>query len=475
VLSARNQREIADWFKQRLAQMLSFQADMGGPHGIAPAIGNTTEDPLFPLDASEGWASAAWWVIDRELFAPRRSPLVSADKPCVERAIWLLGKDLPQEAGFEPPKQSYFHAYPEGGFFVFNERDQSSSLTFRTGPAPKTNISAGHMHADLLSLYLRVEDELVLVDAGTYTYRNTVERVKQTNVNWRHYFAGPSAHNGPALANVDPHSILSSDFRPLDQTARVKINRSLDRSAACWVEACIETSNAFNGITRGVIFIPGQYFVVYDFLAGSGSQIDVTYGFQLSAESDVSTYCGSVFGNTNGQPWEINAGPGLSLATLLEGSIDPLGGWVSTTYGDLVSAPQARFRNDRSRLKTAFVIRAGKQIHPGEILLINANDSRNGSFALQISMERTTDYLIIQPSGKADPKDCWGIDFDGDLLWVRTHDSRAQTLRWLDGRSARCQDIGLRVESRLSISSLELAAPPSSAPSPSNLSHCELG
>lgn len=475
LLSVKNGRDIPAWFTERFSRMLNFQADLGGVHGLAPAIGNTTEDPLFPLDASEGGAAAAWWAIHRELFAAERAPLISTDHPCVERAIWLLGKDLSQTTVAQSAISSNFHAYPDGGFFVFSEVDQSNRLIFRSGPVPEMNISAGHMHADLLSLYLTIDAAPVLVDAGTYTYRNAPDKGTSAGVNWRRYLAGPLAHNGPAIGNIDPYGAFSGDFRPPEQSTRAKITRQVNQTAACWVEACIIATHQYNGITRGVVFIPGQYFLVYDTLPPSNTQRDVSFGFQFAAASTVTANTGLVSGDTNGLPWEIIAGPGLRLAPLLHGSVNPLGGWISTGYGRLAPAPQVRFINDGSRLSTVFLIRAGKQTKQGESPRIEAGDSTNGSFALRISSGNTIDYFIIQPSRRVDPKHCWGIDFDGDLLWLRTYDSRAQSLRWLDGRSVKCQDMGVRVEASLPLPNLELDARTPWASLPNGLVHCELG
>lgn len=475
LLSIRNQQEISPEYRRRLEQMLSFQADIVGPYGLAPAIGNTTEDPLFPLDASEGWASAAWWLIHRELFDAKRAPLADIDQLCVERAIWLLGKDLPVASDEGWSTESLLHAYPEGGFFVFCDPDQASRLMFRTGPAVKTNISGGHMHADLLSVYLTIADKPVLVDAGTYTYRNSAEVVANSRLSWRQYFAGPSAHNGPALERLDPYGTLAGDFRPPDQSTRVKIVTNLNRSAACWVQARIESSNEYDGIVRGLVFIPGLYFLVYDTLPQSELTRDLSYGIQLSPGSKVSTRATSLSGNTQGSLWDITASPGLSLAPVLEGSTDPVGGWVSTSYGNLLAAPQARFRSDKSQPTTAFVIRVANQTASGDNLSIDVLSSSNGSHAFRISCGESIDYLILHPFGKADAKDCWGIDFDGDLLWIRTRHSRVQKLRWLDGRSVKCQDMCLRVEAALPLSILELEANQPGNSLADSLNHCQLG
>lgn len=473
-LSARNQREVPPWFENLFIKMLSFQADMCGPHGLPPAIGNTTEDPLFPLDAGESWASAAWWETHRALFDPTRLPLIDAGNPCVERAAWLLGRDPSLVSRCAQTTICCLRGYPDGGFFVFCEPDQSSRLIFRTGPAPDTHVSTGHLHADLLSLYLTVDDEPVLVDAGTYTYRNTVERGVNSSVNWRQYFVGPLAHNGPAIETLDPHGALVGDFRHPGQTARVRLARNLSQLTACWVEASIMSSNEYNGVSRGVVFIPGQYFVVYDSVPQSALKLDVSYGFQFSLASKVATNAESIVGDTNGKPWGITASRGLRLALLLKGSTEPLGGWVSTAYGNMVSASQTRFLHDHYSLSTAFLIRAGKQVQHGDVPVIEINTSRDGNLALRISMGKTIDYLIIRRASGADANNCWGIDFDGDLLWLRTRDFRVEILRWLDGRSAKCQDMGLRIEATLPVQSLELEALQIRTSLPAGLAHCEM-
>jgi Heparinase II/III-like protein/Heparinase II/III N-terminus len=475
LLSARNHRKTPEWFDDRLVKMLRFQADICGPHGLPTLIGNTTEDPLFPLDADEGWASAAWWEILRTLFETARPPIKSNDKPCIERAAWLLGCDPCLASNIVPAPESALHTYPDGGFFVFSDPERSCRLMFRTGPAPGTGISAGHMHADLLSLYLSIDDEPVLVDAGTYTYRSTAKTNAKDAANWRQYLVGPSAHNGPTIQNIDPHGNFAGDFRPPGQTARTEVTRNSHQPPLSWVEARIVSANEYDGLVRGVILVRGEYFVVYDRVPESQRNQEISFGFQFSPASKIGVFSDSIFVNSNGKTWAINASPGLIRAPLLEGSISPVGGWVSEEYGNLVSAPQARFRTDHSRHSTAFVICAGNEIQADNQPTVEVNASGNDNLSLRISMGQIVDYIVIRRTGKVDAKDCWGIDFDGDLLWLRVKDARAKMLRWLDGRSARCQDMGLRVESTSCMASLEVESLPLHTPLPAGLAYCELG
>jgi len=91
LLSRRNDAATDADVMNGLERMLAFQAALNGPEAISLPIGDTTEDPLFPLDAEHGWAGAAM----NELFdygRPRSiSLVVLADRG---------GRELPVAADF---------------------------------------------------------------------------------------------------------------------------------------------------------------------------------------------------------------------------------------------------------------------------------------------------------------------------------------------------------------------------------------
>src|SRR5699024_7840883 len=111
------------------------------------AIGNGTEDSLFPLDIEERGGGASFRELYRALFDPSL-PASPIDNPVIERAFWLLGGELAPSSVQSTPNQC-FKSYPVGGFFAFSEPDGETKLIFRTGPVADRPIIGGHMHADL--------------------------------------------------------------------------------------------------------------------------------------------------------------------------------------------------------------------------------------------------------------------------------------------------------------------------------------
>src|SRR5206468_6518198 len=77
--------------------------------------------------------------------------------------------------------------FPDGGLIVMRSgwNDDAHQLIFDVGPLG-CPFSAGHGHADLLSIQCSVFGRPCLVDAGTYGY--TAEP------RWRDFFRGTAAH-----------------------------------------------------------------------------------------------------------------------------------------------------------------------------------------------------------------------------------------------------------------------------------------
>src|SRR5205814_2575183 len=131
-----------------------------------------------------------------------------------EQAFWMLGGALtPPEASSAPKAMAA--AYPDAGYYVFDSSEAGTTFLFRTGPVPDRAVFGGHMHADLLSVYLKSRGQPVIVEAGTYTYRTAAG-------DWREYLTGPEAHNGLSIAGHDPLGRSHGDFRPRHTDTRVR-------------------------------------------------------------------------------------------------------------------------------------------------------------------------------------------------------------------------------------------------------------
>jgi hypothetical protein len=149
--------------------MLEFQAALGGVEARTVQIGDSAEAHLFPLDGFDGVGAAAHREILRALY-DSSVPGSTPDAKGQERAAWMLGGHLapPEPVGADELSRGF----SDGGYFIFNDPANDGSVVFRTGPAPDRVSNSGHMHADLLSVFVRLKGVPVVVDGGTYTYRS---------------------------------------------------------------------------------------------------------------------------------------------------------------------------------------------------------------------------------------------------------------------------------------------------------------
>jgi len=438
LLLCRKQRRAPDRkIHRRVEALLRFQAALTGPNTNPLALGNATEDTLFPLDSGGGWCSGALREIYRVLFDARVAP-ASDDDLTIERAFWLLGGNIWEfDRGIED--DSACQSFPEGGIHVYPDMKLDGQLIFRSGPLCNSSIAAGHVHADLLSVYLSMGKQIVIGDAGTYTYRSLSREWPENSPDWRNYFAGPAAHNTLYIEGHDPFGKISGDFRRFDIVSPVQCHYSIGSSLA-WSEGTLSNVGIYSGYVRGCVHVKGCYWIIYDdpSLLKINNQL-CWYSFQCTPGSQVST--------TASEALQIeNKGRNFFLATslsdfpeIIEGSLDPLGGWVSPNYGSLLPALQVRYKLKHCN-PSVFVITTQSRMIP-ESVGINIENDKN-LIVLHLKNTNGRDLLIINRNvGNA----CIYNDliFDGQLLWVRFEGKQPLLLRWIGGRCLSWEKYGI--------------------------------
>jgi hypothetical protein len=137
-------------------------------------------------------------------------------------------------------------AFPHAGFQVFSDKQLGSILVLRTGPTSGGRLHAGHMHADLLSVFLTIEGIPIILDPGTYTYRRRHAALLD-EPRWREYFMGPAAHNGLSIAGIDPLGELRGDFRSAGCETRVRTVSLASHAAAAWTAGVIQSHSLYDG------------------------------------------------------------------------------------------------------------------------------------------------------------------------------------------------------------------------------------
>jgi hypothetical protein len=110
--------------------------------------------------------------------------------------------------------------YEAGGYTVVREEvaGHGMILVFDHGPLGFLSIAA-HGHADALALWLHLDDQPILVDAGTYCYHS--------GDHWRNYFRSTAAHNTLEVAG-ESQSLTAGAFN-----WRYKANARLIEGHSC--------------------------------------------------------------------------------------------------------------------------------------------------------------------------------------------------------------------------------------------------
>ncbi len=417
----------------RVAALLHFQAALTGPEAVPLPFGNGIEDTLFPLDPDEGWCPGSLRELYRALFRPGLEP-TRTDNPSWVRAFWLLGGNL-AAAPANPVEPAAMESFSESGFHVMPDTEPEARMIFRTGPAPGVQVVPGHMHADLLAIYLSVAGHPLIVDAGTYSYRSLYTGCDAQALPWRQYFAGPRAHNGPIIDNLDPLGALTRNFRRTGETVRAAVTCQRSNDLAL-VDGGLIASDPYGNTRRMVIHVLGKYWLVVDIpTATPGRSGSISYGFQFDAGSRIA-------GTGNGLTIEhpncahlvhLAAGGQVGTPDVYEGDMDPIAGWVSPRYGELLEAPQARFGISGPIRPVVFVIQVGQKTPlPPEVSI---NEFESDTFQITVKFEDFEDMLFVgcrdagyPPNGNDQ------LSFRGDLLWLRSFIGVPHEVRWLGAR-----------------------------------------
>jgi Heparinase II/III-like protein len=170
------------------------------------------------------------------------------------------------------PVQDGVYLFNEGGYTVIREQyDQNQALLMMDhGPLGYLSIAA-HGHADALSIWLSIDGEQVLVDAGTYLYHSGGA--------WRSYFRGTPAHNTLSI-NGDNQSKIVGNFNWTNH-ARTEILEQYPSLGGWRIKASHDGFVERYGVHHErLLEKTGQGFTVVDTLKGSvDHEVPVEIGF----------------------------------------------------------------------------------------------------------------------------------------------------------------------------------------------------
>jgi hypothetical protein len=334
-LARRNDLAVPPAVEASIGRMLDVLLAIRHPDGSLPQIGDADGGRLVSLghrtpDDPRDVFSTASALFDRTDCAWAAGGLAP-------ETVWLLGpvgvtgfdRLVPSEPGVTPSSR-----LSDGGYVVMRSGwdPKAHQLIVDVGPLG-CPVSAGHGHADLLSIQCCVSGEPYLVDSGTYVY--TAEPA------WRDHFRSTAAHS-TVMVDGESQAVSTGPFR-WDARPSARLRRWRSTLDFDFADA---SNDAYRRLAdpvvhrRRVLFVKPRYWIVVDDLDGAAEHaIDVLFQF---APMDVAVEA-NLWARARG-----HGGRGLLVRAfaaaplkceLREGEESPIRGWVSPDYGRRQPAP----------------------------------------------------------------------------------------------------------------------------------------
>ena len=197
-----------------------------------------------------------------------------------------------------------------------------------------------HSHNDTGHFELQIAGEDILLDGGRYIYNQSIWK------NWRHYFTGALAHNTlycddltmgavPGVSRVRGVRLFLHRFEENDQYALIDVSHN----------GYVFTDDPVYH-RRVAVRLEKDVYVLDDRITGLGwadHDFRLTFNFapgRLTGEGLCYQY-----ETPKGRAYAVTAASDAEICpTVLEGSEDPIGGWVSYGYSLRVPCPQLTLR-----------------------------------------------------------------------------------------------------------------------------------
>jgi hypothetical protein len=335
ILAAINDVIVPEPVAEKTQAMLDFLLRVRRPDGTIPEIGDADGGGLLPIVPGSQENARGLFSLAASRFGRPDYAWAGGATPEV---LWLLGTaglaaldTLPAA----PPDGPSSNAFPNGGYAVMRNGwdEHAHQLILDAGPlgGPPT---AGHGHADLLSLECSVHGTPFIVDPGTFSYARDTE--------WRNHFRSTHAHSTVTIDGIDQAAPVGPFAWVSRPSARLRHWHSTDS-----LDFADAEHDAYRHLRdpvthrRRVLFVRRMFWLVVDDLQGKNAhRIDLRFQFapmKVALEGDL---------------WARAEGPqqkGLLIrpfgsaairGEISEGRLDPPCGWVSPRYGERRSAPQ---------------------------------------------------------------------------------------------------------------------------------------
>lgn len=317
----------------KLQSLLDFSAAITRPDGTTALVGDDDGGRSLPHSNAPPDDFRALLSTGALLYG--RGDYKFAAQEFAAETLWLLGADAAQtfEKLPETAPAENSRAFPDGGYFVMRDGWAATDNYMLVDCGALGALSAGHGHADALSINAAIGGKTVLVDAGTYTYHESDEA--------RNRFRRSEAHNTLTVggkSQSEPGGKFSWKTK-----ARAKLDRWLSGDRFDFFAGAhdgYERLTAAATHERAVLFLKNDYWIIRDAVRTRGEH-DYALNFHFSPETNASTEQAASGNSCVGSP---SADGGFRLFTFGDN-----GGWqrtasrISPVFGKSVSAPFLKF------------------------------------------------------------------------------------------------------------------------------------
>jgi hypothetical protein len=350
-------KENRVWFsaayETRIESMLEYLASIMDVNGNVPMFGDADDGRVIGLAQGAGFCPyrsllATGAIVFRSGEFKRKAGALD------DKTRWLLGGDA--DALFDAQSGATVHlpprrSFPVGGYYILGcdfETRREVRLIVDAGPLGLKSIAA-HGHADALSFTLSVGGLEFLIDPGTYAYH--------TQPAWRQYFRGTAAHNTVRVDDLD-QSESGGNFMWLRKASAGCSRWSSEPHEDLfegWQDGYQRLTDPVMHHRRIVLRKASRHVSIEDTLCMSAAH-DIELRFHCSERCSVEAAPGGFLLRQDGESLQLRlpATPAGS-ASVLMGSIAPIGGWISRRYDDKVPAPTLVWR---ARIEGDVVLRS---------------------------------------------------------------------------------------------------------------------
>ncbi|MBQ8092465.1 MAG: alginate lyase family protein [Clostridia bacterium] len=324
---------VAPYAKDTLTRACEFIMRQVKPDFSTPMIGDADRDDLLARRSDTSLYEGMNLSMDpKDLNEMRAFFRQMAEWTGREDFLWFA---TGRQMGSAPVERNY--SMKEAGIHIMRTGwGPQDSYMHIHGVQLERGEKSTHSHNDTGHLELNICGEDILTDGGRYIYNQSIWK------NWRHYFTSALAHNTLYVDDLTMGAVPG--------VSRVRgVRLFLHRFEENTDYALIDVSH--NGYVftddpvyhrRRVLRLAQDLFVIDDEISGMGldpHDFRLLFNFAPGALSEKAG--GYVYTTPGNRTYGITVQANVPVQTyVLEGSEDPIGGWISYGYSRRVPAPQ---------------------------------------------------------------------------------------------------------------------------------------